>query len=573
MVLDGVPVKQAAAAAGVSATTLRRWINTAASAAPGSVQAPAVEPRIRLLLLDRENLAPKIQRILSNEGLHSEVLPLIRHALGSGLVDTAPWYGLTQVFELSLPGATRLVDLVLRSGRDVPLVSLGAGLRGRLLGQIAIDYECLADQEQGSLSPVVERLYQRMLQRAQLRDCRNHFEQLQRCCYRSFDAAAAPIAVLGAGRHIYANPAYMRLFGYPSFTALQAAGAVALLNGPAGPVIDQALVRSEEDFSAAMVIPLSDAGGTVRNMRAELTPFPGISRGVQVVLHSVEEDTVPALIDAPQAGPSPEHADEEHALWTERVVRALKDDNLFSVVYQPIVHLAGEAPASYEALLRLHSESGGDYLPGSFLPAAQQAGLMDVVDHWVIRRALKAVKSEAVAGRRIRLFVNISRESLLSEDLCTWLARLITDHQVDPGALVFEVPETDMLLFGARCQPVLEGLRRLGCAITLDHFLGREESFALLHSMAFDYVKLDASLVLGLHQDPAAQVRVADLMTSLIRLGKQTIASCVQDAEIVAILWKCGVHYVQGYFLQQPSKALDYDFVEADESVSGSSPS
>ena len=566
MILDGAPVKQVAAAAGISASTLRRWVKAAASGAAGGQTSPA-RSRARLLLLDQENIAPKIQRILLNEGFQFEVVPLARHALASDLVGASPWQAMIQVFELSLPGAARLIDLIQRSGRDVPLVSLCADLRGRLLGQASVDYECLTDQEQTSLGRVVERLHRRLVQRAQLRDCRRHFDQLQRCCFRSFDAAPAPIAILGVNRHIYANPAYMRLFGYSCFGALQDAGAAALLDGPARSAIDQALAHSEDDFSTAVSLSLTDPGGTVFSMRAELTPFPGISRGVQVVLHTADMDEAPTPCDEVCNSTPREHSDEERALWTERVVRALKDDNLFSIVYQPIVHLAGEAPASYEALLRLHNEGGGEHLPGSFLPAAQAAGLMGVVDHWVIRRALMAANAEAAGGRRIRLFVNTSRESLLSEDFCPWLARLINDHQVDPAALVFEVSEADMLLYGSRSQPVLDGLRRLGCAITLDHFLGREASFALLHSMKFDYVKLDASLVLGLHQDPAAQARIAELVASLVALGQQTIASCVQDAEIVAILWKCGVHYVQGYFLQQPSKALDYDFFRADHEV------
>lgn len=718
-IVEGVPLKQVADEAGVSLSTLRRWIK-----AQGGVVPDKAAPRpIRIVLLDREDIAPKIERILLNEGFEPQLSPLTQHALGRHVADTAPWFQLVRVFELSQSGVSRLFKLIERSGKDIPLVLVGAEVASAIAQACAnVEYEVVVEQRVDELGCRLERLYARQLQRLQLRECRAHFEQLQRCCYQVFDAAPTPIAILRDSGHIYANPAYMHLYGYTDFAALKDAGhAAALLGAPEGEAIADILTRADEGFTSASVDiqahgrPNAAIGS---GMRAELTRFPGISRGVQVVLRSLDgrpellpaaerrgfvprqtwlqvlqshvtaQDPDPAgllyfrilgfdqvqkaigyaqcdaLLDevctllknecpeqgllarfesnaitalVPGGGPliwealanrlhaaitervyrfsdqsvrlrlaigvcgvegkckdgesfitwaaeaagraeQPEGVvmyepgaggcdDDERALWAERVARALKDDNLFAIVYQPIVNLNGATEACYEALLRMNVEGGGEYLPGKFLPAAQQAGLMGVVDHWVVRHTAQVIRTEAARGRDVTMFVNLSRESLVSEDFCAWLGKLLGDNQVDAKALVFEVQEAEVLLYGIRCQPVLSGIRALGCAIALDHFTGCEESIALLDHLDVDFVKLDATLIRALGKGETGRERVVRLVNTIGAQGRKSIAGCVQDAESVALLWKCGVDYVQGYFLQQPSKALDYDFINGDYEV------
>ena len=562
VILEGVSVKQAAQEVGVGISTLRRWLKDAGPSAP-IPRAPAADTCVRLVILDLDGIAPKVERILINEGYRPEVSLLAEHELGRTLSVDAAAMVCARVFQLPLSGALRLIDLILRSGRDVPVVGFGEGLRERLLGDTRLDAECLAEREHRHLEGVLHRLHLRVVERRQLRDCRRHFEQLQRCCYRNFDLNAAPVAILGSGRHIYANPAYMRLFGYPTFAALHEAGAIGALDAPAHAIIEQASRRGDGQSGATLSVPVTVAGGKVVDMHAELMPFPGVSQGVQLVLHPLEPDA-----DNARQPVAEQVDDAQYALWTERVVEALKQDHLFSVVYQPIVHLAGVAPATYEALLRMHDDHGELYLPGSFLPAAQQAGLMKVVDHWIIRRVLKVAQSEFSGGRAIRLFVKLSRDSLLSEDFCAWLGRLIQDQGVDPASLVFEIREADWVQAGARCLPVLAGLDDLGCGIALDHFTGCETAFAALAGASLvDFVKFDASLMTGSQADPAGGNRITGAIASLASQGKQTIACCVQDAASVASLWKSGVDYIQGYFLQQPSKALEYDFLEPEQEL------
>jgi len=650
-----------------------------------------------------------IERILNNEGFQPAFIPLAKHRLKESVADTAPWLAQARVAELSQPGAIRLANLIERSGKDVPLLFITTAEAFYLPhAGAAIDYVCVTQPHLDKLSAQLDRLYAQRTQRCQLRECRLHYEQLQRCCYQIFDAAQQPIAILHDDGHIYANPAYMQLFDHAEFSSLKEINLPSLLSATEADNVATMLARVDEKSpSAARDIAVHGV-----QMRMELMRFPGASQGVQVMLKPLDTRStttgllsrrdwllalkqrelatapVPAavfyirmlgldqlqkaigyaqcdillselsaaiitllpdqtlitqlesnvftaliqggnladhtslakqlstaiaervfkfsdlslrvrltigicriennctdserfIIRAADAANRAEHqggvgvyqqatptlSNDDHALWVGRVAKALKDDNLFSILYQPIVNLNGGTGACYEALLRMHNEGGGEYLPGKFMPSALQAGLMGFIDRWVIRHTCKLIKTEAAQGRSITMFVNLSRDSLVSEEFCTGLSQLITSYKIDPQAFVFEASEADVMLYGSRCEPVLSGIRALGCATALEHFSGTEAAFSLLDSLEVDFIKLDAALVRGLSNGRVGRERIAGLAGDLAARGKQSIAGCVQDAEAVAQLWQCGVNYVQGYFLQHPSKALNYDFLSDNNEV------
>lgn len=563
----GLPLKQVAAEAGVSPSTLRRWLKQSTiEPKPASPTAPISTPfPLCIVLLDQEDSTSKLERILRNEGHELKFAPLTQHPLAARMTETKPWLDRARIVEIASAGARRLVNLIERSGKDVPLLFIAnaEAFDIKCIGQIstAIDFTWLTEAQLDHLSERLDRLSLQRVQRIQLRDCRLHFEQLQRCCYQVFDTAQDPIAILHDSGHSYANRVYMALFGITDFAALHQTSLNELLGTQEQPAFNHALALASKDNSAQRLdISVGGAG-----MRLELMPFPGMAGAMQAILRPAEVtvgQTAPGEADT-----TADLRKADYALWAERVTSALRDDSLFSIVYQPIVNLKGSTEACYEALLRMHSAGGDEYLPGKFMPAAQQAGLMGSIDAWVIRHTAKAIKAETAHGRYLTVFVNISRDSLLSETFCDELAQLINDYTIDPQSFVFEVPESELIDSGIRCQSVLIGIRALGCGLALDHFSGRLASFKLLNTIEVDFIKLDGTLLRDVAEGSAGRDRMLGLARDLKARGKQSIASRVQDAGTVALLWQCGVNYVQGYFLQQPSKALDYDFLSDDQEV------
>lgn len=570
--VEGLPLKQVADATGVSPATLRRWLKTEtppAESAAGAAPVP-VSVMQRLILLDEAETHVKLERILRNEGYQPEVGALCTHALGRDL-PAVDWLAGASLFAVTEAGARRLVDLIERSGKDISIAWLDQAPDWTMRIAPALDCEWLIEATPERLSHGLERLHERRRTRARVRECQRHFEHLQRCCLRAFDSSPVPIAIVRPEGHIYANPAYLRSIGGADFAALRDRPPGALLASDEVKVLNAALMDIQDHEQIELDVTLASG----QCVRAELERFPGVSQGVQLTLRLRGQQ-------APVGESQPETAAETRAdveeispEWTERIAEALKSDDRFSVLYQPIVSLSGGTEASYEALLRLHDERGGEYLPGVFLPAARRAGLMGIVDQWVIRRAAAQVKSEWSTGRAVRIFVNLAHESLLGDGFQDWLARLIEYFQIPAESLVFEIPEDVPLQHLQACRAVVDALRGLGCGIILDDFDGGEEAFALLDALPVDGVKIDLSRIRMLTDAAVLQQRVRDIAARVHGAGGQVIAGRVQDAQSVALLWQCGVDYVQGYFMQQPSRALDYDFISSECEVTerrGSNP-
>lgn len=571
--VEGQSPKAVADQLGVNLATLRRWLKDAAPASMPPAPRPALPERVRLVILDADNIHGKLERILRNEGFALQLEPLRGHPLSAAWTESPEWLERAWLFELPPTGAQRLFDLIERSGKDIPVACLDASC---IPGETErLDSECVhgdAESLPGGLAHALGRLHARLNQRKQMRDCQLHFEQLQRCCLHAFDNTPNPIAIVSAGGHIYANPAYLRLFAAGNFAEIQNTALDALLAEQDSAALMQSLEAALNNaHTGALDITLRNG----LRVRAKLEPFPGSSRGVQVILQPYAQAPAQKAEIKAVAEPVVEEpaAHPEQALWEDRIRRALRERHLFSIVYQPIVHLGGAAEACYEALLRLHDEQGGEYLPASFLPAAERAGLMGVVDQWVIRQAARQVQSEWAAGRTVRVFVNLSRATLLNTEFNGWLARLLEHFRIAPEALVFEVPESVLMLHLPQCRVALRELRALGCGIALDHFGGGDDAFVLLQDTEVDYLKFDASLTCGLGDHRDIQLRLRELARRAQGLRMKIIVGRVQDARSVALLWQTGVDYVQGFFLQQPSRALDYDFVNGDYEVATSSQS
>jgi len=243
---------------------------------------------------------------------------------------------------------------------------------------------------------------------------------------------------------------------------------------------------------------------------------------------------------------------------------ALKSDQRFSMVYQPIVSVDGNDGENYEAFLRMNAPDGSQHLPGNFIPAAEQAGLMQVVDQWVIRHASRVLAKETSTGRRLSIFIKLSKDSLRNDRFSAWLGRLIEEKSIPASTLVFQLTEADVMTHLAQAKVMVEAIRALGCRIVLDRFGSDLNSFSLLHHLDVDFLKIDGALVHDLSSNRASQMAVKSITEMARSLGKTTIAGFVQDAGSLAILWQCGVDYIQGYFLQEPSSAMDYDFSESE---------
>jgi hypothetical protein len=284
--VEGIALKQVADATGVSPATLRRWLKAAtpdevsAAGTDGGPVADTGPTPLRLVLLDGADIRAKLERILHNEGFRPEVCRLQAHALGQAMPN-AEWLDCATLFSLTDAGARRLVDLIERSGKDVPIAWLGTAPAWLTSIAATLDCEWVPETTPERLGYGLSRLHERRRMRAQVRDCQRHFEHMQRCCLRAFDTAPNPIAIVRPEGHIYANAAYMRRVGHEDFAALRDLPPGGLLAPDDPQTLAEAVAKLRDHEQAVLDIVLA----TGARARAELERFPGSSNGVQLILH------------------------------------------------------------------------------------------------------------------------------------------------------------------------------------------------------------------------------------------------------------------------------------------------
>jgi len=245
--------------------------------------------------------------------------------------------------------------------------------------------------------------------------------------------------------------------------------------------------------------------------------------------------------------------------WGEKIKHALENDR-FMLVFQPIVSLHGDANENYEVLLRMQEE--GDTLidPMEFIPTAEKSGMMRDVDRWVIKNAAKKLAASRSQGKNTFFFIKLSVDSLIDKTLLPWISETIKNERIAGDAIAFEITEAVAMTHLTQAKALTNGLKQLRCNVVLEHFGSGLNSFKALKHLSVDYLKIDGSLIESLASEEESQVTVKSITEMAHSSGKLTIAEYVQDANSLAVLWQCGINYIQGYFLREPTPELDYDF-------------
>jgi diguanylate cyclase (GGDEF)-like protein len=243
----------------------------------------------------------------------------------------------------------------------------------------------------------------------------------------------------------------------------------------------------------------------------------------------------------------------------DSVVRKTIEDERFYLAYQPIVSLKGDTGKRYEILLRVIDEQGHVILPGQFLSIAEKTGLIGEIDRWVITTAFRRLVELRETDSEAIFFIKLSGSSLSDAELPHWINDQLKENRLVSDGIVFEIPERTVTDDLSRARAFAEAMKTLNCRIAIEHY-GNSDQHQILNHLPVDILKIDGSLINGLSSQKENQQRVQAILELAQEQGKVTIAECVDDAGSLAQLWQYGVDFIQGNFVQEPSKDLEYDF-------------
>ena len=258
-----------------------------------------------------------------------------------------------------------------------------------------------------------------------------------------------------------------------------------------------------------------------------------------------------------------EKGTDDAAYWNTRLEFALKNDG-FELFYQPIVSLHGEEQEMYDVLLRLKDDGSESILAGQFIKYANKLGWMESIDKWVIAKALKSLANHRIKHPKTRFFIRFSKQTFAKSETVDWLQLLLTENNLDGHAVVFEISEVAALENLKNSKVMISKLRDIGCGFALQHFGSGLEFSQSLNEFDVDFLKINGTFVENMTKDTENQAVVKGIIEMSKRAGKHSIAEFVSDASSLALLWRLGVDYAQGYYIHEPSNKLDYNFEDDD---------
>lgn len=294
------------------------------------------------------------------------------------------------------------------------------------------------------------------------------------------------------------------------------------------------LTRMVSAEASAHVVPLEGGGGSARALRA--------------LRYALDDFLREGLKSAPPMTLSEAmNRSVKRTLARAGALGVAVSQRRFNLAYQPVVSLATGATHHHEALVRF--EDGGS--PFALIRMAEEFDLIEELDHAIVELAVKKLANDQ--ERKLKLAVNVSGRTIVSETFVDHVGRLLAKHDEAKGRLIFEVTETAAIEDLPRANRHIQSLRGMGSLVCLDDFGAGSSSFAYLQQLSLDIVKIDGRYVRELADNGRDGAMVRRLVELCRDLKIRTVAEMVETVEVAEIVRAAGVDFAQGWLYGRPA--------------------
>ena len=223
---------------------------------------------------------------------------------------------------------------------------------------------------------------------------------------------------------------------------------------------------------------------------------------------------------------------------------------------QPLVSLADARIEGFEALVRWEHPERGLVPPGSFIPLAEETGLIVPIGAWVLSEACATLRRiiDETGMTGLQVSVNVSPRQLQQPDFVAQVRAALDENDLEPSRLVVEITESAIMETGAAA--ILRALKDLGVRLAMDDFGTGYSSLAHLRRFPLDVIKVDRSFVAGLGDGQGSSI--AGAIVSLAHaLGLRTVAEGIEDDEQRRAVLALGCDVGQGFLFARPMPVDD----------------
>lgn len=230
----------------------------------------------------------------------------------------------------------------------------------------------------------------------------------------------------------------------------------------------------------------------------------------------------------------------------------------FEIHYQPQISTRTGRILSVEALLRWRHPRKGLIAPSSFIPLAEQTGLIVPLDAWVLREACRQAREWlSGAGLNFKVAVNLSAMQFRCPDILDTIVSAVNAAGLEPRNLEIELTESALMIDPEQSASALKLLRSMGVSIAIDDFGTGYSSLSYLRRLPIDKLKIDRSFVRDLPTSPTDESIIRAIVSLAHSVGLQVVAEGVETAEQLERIRALDCDQWQGYYCCAPQPAAE----------------
>jgi len=314
----------------------------------------------------------------------------------------------------------------------------------------------------------------------------------------------------------------------------------------------------EHSFSEQLLTPLQQgfvthSGNFPITVSIGVATYPNDGEDIEKLLSNADT----AMYQAKRAGKNQSayySRDLDKAIQRQaNIERALRDGSCnseFSLVYMPYMNASGETVVGFEVLLRWHSKQLGFVPPDEFIPIAEQTGLFEQVDKWVIEHAFNGFdRLQSQFEHPVQLSINLSSAGIETTHLAEFIDQHADAHNIPPHLIDFEITET--FESGAQGFPLLNELSRMGYMLAIDDFGSGFTSITQLVQYPTQKIKLDKGFLETLIETDNQNI-VKPVIELCHAQGKKVTAEGIETQAMHQWLVEAECDLLQGYYFGKP---------------------